>query len=75
MTYEQQRLEVLGTVTDWVKWFMEQNHVPASLMEDALVKATLSIKDQVVQEFIQAASAETAAQEKAKTKEDEANGN
>lgn len=73
MTHEQQRLETQSAVVSWTNWFMAQNQIPASLMEDALNKAILSLKDQVVQEFIQAATAETAANEQ-EPKEEEASG-
>ena len=73
MTHEQQRLVTQSAVVSWTNWFMAQNQIPASLMEDALNKAILSLKDQVVQEFIQAVTAETAANEQ-KPKEEEASG-
>lgn len=73
MTHEQQRLETQSAVVSWINWFMAQNQIPASLMEDALNKAILSLKDQVVQEFIQAVTAETAANEQ-EPKEEEASG-
>ena len=56
MTHEQQRLETQSAVVSWTNWFMAQNQIPASLMEDALNKA-------ILQEFIQAVTAETAANE------------
>jgi len=73
MTYEQQRLETQAAVGSWINWFMAQNHVSASVMEDALNKALLSLKDQVVQEFIQAVTTETVTQEQ-KPKEEDASG-
>ena len=73
MTHEQQRLETQSAVVSWTNWFMAQNQIPASLMEDALNKAILSLKDQVIQEFIQAVTAETAANEQ-ELKEEEASG-
>ena len=73
MTHEQQRLETQSAVVSWTNWFMAQNQIPASLMEDALNKAILSLKDQVVQEFIQAVTTETAANEQ-EPKEEEASG-
>ena len=73
MTYEQQRLETQSAVVSWTNWFMAQNQIPASMMEDALNKAILSLKDQVVQEFIQAVTAETAVNEQ-EPKEEEASG-
>ena len=73
MTHEQQRLETQSAVVSWTNWFMAQNQIPASLMEDALNKAILSLKDQVIQEFIQAVTAETATNEQ-EPKEEEASG-
>ena len=73
MTHEQQRLETQSAVVSWTNWFMTQNQIPASLMEDALNKAILSLKDQVIQEFIQAVTTETAANEQ-EPKEEEASG-
>lgn len=73
MTHEQQRLETQSAVVSWTNWFMAQNQIPASLMEDALNKAILSLKDQVIQEFIQAVTTETAANEQ-EPKEEEASG-
>ena len=73
MTHEQQRLETQSAVVSWTNWFMAQNQIPASLMEDALNKAILSLKDQVVQEFIQAVTAETTENEQ-EPKEEEASG-
>lgn len=73
MTHEQQRLETQSAVVSWTNWFMAQNQIPASMMEDALNKAILSLKDQVVQEFIQAVTAETVTNEQ-EPKEEEASG-
>ena len=73
MTHEQQRLETQSAVVSWTNWFMAQNQIPASMMEDALNKAILSLKDQVVQEFIQAVTTETAVNEQ-EPKEEEASG-
>lgn len=59
MTYEQKRLEVYSSIDQYLGSFMTQNQVPASMMEDALNKCMLNLKDRVVQEFIEAAVQES----------------
>ena len=59
MTIEQQRLEVYSAIDQYLGSFMVQNQVPASMMEDALNKCMLNLKDRVVQEFIAAAVQES----------------
>ena len=54
MTQEQQRIEVYSSLMQILDSFMVQYQVPASMMEDALNKILVSIKDQVVSEFINA---------------------
>lgn len=73
MTNEQQRLEVQATIMNMANQLMYQNGVPASVVEDALTKALVAVKDATIQEFIRAVSAETAAamkQEQEKKEED-----
>lgn len=60
MTNEQKRLEVYNAIDQYLGSFMVQNQVPASMMEDALTKCMLNLKDRVVQEFIEAAVQESA---------------
>lgn len=60
MTNEQKRLEVYNAIDQYLGSFMVQNQVPASMMEDALNKCMLNLKDRVVQEFIEAAVQENA---------------
>ena len=60
MTNEQKRLEVYNAIDQYLGSFMVQNQVPASMMEDALNKCMLNLKDRVVQEFIEAAVQESA---------------
>lgn len=59
MTNEQKRIEVYNALNQLLGGFMVQNQVSASMMEDALNKCLLSIKDQVFQEFINAAVQES----------------
>ena len=48
----QKRMEVQASVIEWIDFFMKQNNVSASMMEDALSKTLLSIKDQAMREFL-----------------------
>ena len=48
----QKRMEVQASVIEWVDFFMKQNDVSASMMEDALSKALISIKDKAIKEFL-----------------------
>lgn len=59
MTNEQKRIEVYNALNQLLGGFMVQNQVSASTMEDALNKCLVSIKDQVLQEFINAAVQES----------------
>lgn len=67
----QLRLEVQGAVQQWVASFVQQYNVPAAIMEDALNKALLMIKDQVMIEYI---SAENASKEEIKDGENTESG-
>lgn len=59
MTNEQKRIEVYNALNQLLGGFMVQNQVSASMMEDALNKCLVTIKDQVFQEFINAAVQES----------------
>lgn len=48
----QKRMEVQASVIEWIDFFMKQNNVSASMMEDALSKALISIKDKAIKEFL-----------------------
>lgn len=50
------RLDVQSSVQEWVDWFMASNQIPAAMMEDALNKTLLSVKEKVVREFMAAIS-------------------
>lgn len=56
MTQEQFRIEVQTSVKNFVDDLIITNNIPAAVMEDALNKVLLDIKDQVLREFIVAAS-------------------
>lgn len=48
----QKRMEVQASVIEWIDFFMKQNDISASMMEDALSKALISIKDKSIKEFL-----------------------
>lgn len=50
------RLRLQNTVQDYVNQLMTSNNVPAAMMEDALNKVLVNLKDKVLLEFIAAAS-------------------
>ena len=56
MTQEQFRIEIQTSVENWLNGFMQQNNIPAAMMEDAINKALVGIKEKVLHEFIMAAS-------------------
>lgn len=60
MTDLQLRLEVQGAAQNWVASIMQQYGVSATMMEDALTKVLLNLKDLVAQEAIQSMLAEQA---------------
>lgn len=55
----QKRMEVQASVIEWVDFFMKQNNISASMMEDALSKALISIKDKAIKEFLVFAQQQT----------------
>ena len=62
----QMRLELNGAVQQWVNSFMKQYNISASMMEDALSKVLLNLKDLALQEYLtelQTKVAETQQQE------------
>lgn len=59
MTAEQFRLETQRGITQILNNFMDANQIPAAYMEDAINKYLVGLKDQVMQEFIMAASQPT----------------
>lgn len=66
MTQEQFRLDAQTTISSLLEDVRVQNGVPAAVMEDAINKYLVKLKDVVVQEFIQAVMAESAASDNAK---------
>lgn len=48
----EKRMQVQAAVNEWVSNFMRDNNLSASIMEDALSKTLLSIKDQAMREFL-----------------------
>lgn len=58
MTQEQLRLEVQNTISNWVMEFLYQNKdsIPAYMVEDALNKVLLQVKEEVLAEFIRSVS-------------------
>lgn len=48
----QKRMEVQASVIEWIDFFMKQNNISASMMEDALSKALIPIKDKAIKEFL-----------------------
>ena len=51
----QTRLELQSMVQQWINATMQQYNISPSMMDDALSKALLSVKEQVIQEFLIAA--------------------
>lgn len=56
MVKEQYRLALQGDVQNLLFSYMRQNQISAADMEDAINSVLVKIKDQVLQEFIQAVS-------------------
>lgn len=59
----QMRLEVQGAIQQWVASFMQEYHIPAWMMEDALNKVLLVLKDQTVTDLLTAAAQDQLAQQ------------
>ena len=49
------RLELQGAVQQWIDSFMQEYNVSPAMMDDALSKALLNIKELVIQEYLIAA--------------------
>lgn len=52
----QTRLEVQGAVQQWTASFMAQYGIPADMMEDALNKVLVTLKEQIMIDLLSAAS-------------------
>lgn len=71
MTDLQTRLEVQGATLQWVASFMQRYNIPAHMMEDALNKVLLQLKDQVVADLLSAAAQAQPMEEQAPAQEEE----
>lgn len=67
----QTRYEVQLATQQWVASFMNQNNIPAYMMEDALNKVLLLLKDQVVTDLLVAAAQAQSTEEQAPHQEEE----
>lgn len=68
----QTRLELQAAVQQWIDSFMAQHNISPAMMDDALSKALLNIKELVVQEYLIAAQmASSNQQEDVKEEPDE----
>lgn len=52
----QTRLEVQGAVQQWAASFMTQYGIPAAMMEDALNKVLITLKEQIVIDLLSTAA-------------------
>ncbi len=52
MTNLQLRLELQASLQDWVDGTMHQYEIPASMMEDAVNKVLVNLKEQVWTEYL-----------------------
>ena len=57
------RLEVQGAAQQWADSFMARYQVPASVMEDALTKVLLEMKNRTMVEFLSMMQQESLAQQ------------
>ena len=57
MSSLQTRLEVQAAVQQWAANFMIQYNIPAAMMEDALNKVLLTLKEQILIDFLSEATA------------------
>lgn len=79
MTQEQFRFDVQNAVKAYVQQFMQQNQVPAAMMQDALNAALLEVQPLVFSQLLAAAqqeasSAQATAESVAQTKEEDDGG-
>lgn len=52
MTNEQKRMALYNTITNYLVALQQQNNISASMMEDAINKYLVSLKDQIIQEML-----------------------
>lgn len=79
MTQEQFRFDVQNAVKAYVQQFMQQNQVPAAMMQDALNAALLEVQPLVFSQLLAAAqqeasSAQATAESVTQTKEEDDGG-
>lgn len=60
----QTRLELQSMVQQWINATMQQYNISPSMMDDALSKALLSIRELTIQEFLIAAQSASSNQQK-----------
>lgn len=60
----QTRLELQGALNQLISSFMQQYNVSPAMMDDALSKVLLNIKELVIQEYLMAAQAASSNQQK-----------
>ena len=65
----QERFEVQEAVQQWTASFMQQYNISAAVMEDALTKVILRLKDQVVIDLLVAAAQAQSAQKQSVVQE------
>lgn len=70
MTQEQFRVDVQNAVKNYVQQFMQQNQVPAAMMEDAMNAALLDVKSLVYSQLIAANQQEAVAAQEAAQKQE-----
>lgn len=70
MTQEQFRIDVQNAVKNYVYQFMQQNQVPAAMMEDAMNAALLNVKSLVYSQLIAANQQEAVAAQEAAQKQE-----
>lgn len=69
MTQEQFRLDVQNAVKNYVQQFMQQNQVPAAMMEDAMNAALLDVKTLVLSQLLMANQQEAQASSSEESKQ------
>ena len=67
----QARLEVQAATQQWVAAFMNEYGVPADVMQEALTKVLLQLKDQIITDLLVAAAQAQSEQEQAPHQEED----
>ena len=52
MTNEQKRMAVYNTIANYLMTLQQQNDISSTMMEDAINKYLVSLKDQIIQELL-----------------------